>query len=129
MIYKVTNYNAPHDSGMRTTQSIVRADQIEAHDHMWGAVYPAQLMDWKIRRRIRVFTMAVPNVDYSKYALQPGQPCTCNKHQLLDRQGNPIDPEIAADVMSKELSLIACENGVYWNCESCACTDDPQRHV
>ena len=81
IIYKVTNYNAHPDSGMRMTQSIVRLDEVEAHDDLWGAVYPAQLMDWKIRRLIRIFTMPVPNVDYSKYALQPGQQCTCDKHK------------------------------------------------
>lgn len=48
---------------------------------------------------------------------------------LVDRQGNEIDPEIAAQVMSDELGLIQCENGVYWNCESCLCKDDPKRHV
>lgn len=48
---------------------------------------------------------------------------------LVDRQGNPIDPEIAAKEMVRELSLIMCENGVYWNCDSCGCKDDPQRHT
>ena len=50
-------------------------------------------------------------------------------NHLVDRQGNKIDPEIAAKAMTKELSLIACENGIYWNCDTCACEDDNQRHV
>lgn len=80
IIYKVTNYNVPADSDIRTTESRIRVDQMENYDIMWGAVFPAQLMDWQKRRKIRIFTMPVPNVDYSKYALQPGEQCTCDKH-------------------------------------------------
>jgi hypothetical protein len=78
IIHKVTNYNWPESD--RTTESIIRIDKMKAYDDMWGAVFPAHLMDWKVRRKIRIFIMAVPNVDYSKYALQPGQECTCDKH-------------------------------------------------
>lgn len=79
VIYKITNYNWPQSH--RTSESIIRVDQIQSYDTMWGAAFPAQLMDWKVRRMIRVFTMAVPNVDYSKYALADGQECTCDSHK------------------------------------------------
>lgn len=48
---------------------------------------------------------------------------------LVDRQGIPVDSEIASHVYLLERSKMACENGIYWNCDSCACEDDNQRHV
>ena len=47
----------------------------------------------------------------------------------VDRQGIPIDPEIASTAMVIEHQRMMCENGVYWNCDHCACEDDPQRHT
>lgn len=48
---------------------------------------------------------------------------------LLDRQGNPVDPQIALQVWGDEMDIESCENGIWWNCEFCMCKDDPQRHV
>lgn len=79
IIFKVTNFNWPA-SQYRTTQSVIRVDEIQSYETLWGAVYPAQSMDWKVRRMIRRFIMPVPNVDYTKYELSNGQLCPCDKH-------------------------------------------------
>lgn len=79
ILFKVTNYNWPVE--LRVSDSVIRVDQIESFEHLYGAAFPAQLMDWQKRRKIRRFILPVPNVDYTQYALQQGQPCTCDKHK------------------------------------------------
>jgi hypothetical protein len=44
---------------------------------------------------------------------------------VLDRQGNPIDYEIA---MAEYLAIDWCQD-YFWNCDTCLCKDDPKRHV
>jgi len=44
---------------------------------------------------------------------------------LLDKQGNPIDYEIA---MAEYLAIDWCQD-YFWNCDTCLCTDNPKRHV
>lgn len=79
ILFKVTNFNWPVID--RVSNNVIRVDQIESYEHFYGALFPAQLMDWQERRKIRRFILPVPSVDYTQYALEQGQPCSCDKHK------------------------------------------------
>lgn len=79
IIFKITNFN--WSEPYRTSETLIKLYEADNHVHLWSAVYPAQLMDWKIRRKIKWWLVPCKNVDYSQYALEAGQLCPCNRHK------------------------------------------------
>ena len=81
VIFKITNFNWQSPNGR--SETVIQLHQVNSHSELWGAVYPAAQMDWKVRRKIKWWLVPIKTVDYLKYALEDGQLCPCNRHKQV----------------------------------------------